>query len=218
MTTARGRAIIADDEPEILELLQEVLAGQGYEMMTATEGAEALAVVPQRFQRVEREREGRHGPDVEYRRPSQRPVRARARSCSGELRAERLPVPQRLAFHEPDVVAVAVKIERRGVGQHHPDLNRSVDRFGAERTRSITIADTGRYRDGHLARQLATLELCPSEGAQALGHVSEPAETERPRQARGLGAIGDDRAARTPAGSGRDRALSVASGRRWRRS
>jgi len=70
MTTARGRAIIADDEPEILELLQEVLAGQGYEMMTATEGAEALAVVPQRFQRVEREREGRHGPDVEYRRPS----------------------------------------------------------------------------------------------------------------------------------------------------
>jgi two-component system KDP operon response regulator KdpE len=38
--------LIADDEPEILELLQEILAAHGYEVRTAIEGSEALAAMP----------------------------------------------------------------------------------------------------------------------------------------------------------------------------
>lgn len=45
MTITPARILVADDEPEILELLQEVLARQGHEVMTVVEGTEALASV-----------------------------------------------------------------------------------------------------------------------------------------------------------------------------
>jgi CheY-like chemotaxis protein len=41
-----ARILVADDEPEILEVLHEVLSDQGYEVLTAATGAEALAAVP----------------------------------------------------------------------------------------------------------------------------------------------------------------------------
>jgi CheY-like chemotaxis protein len=40
------RVLIADDEPEILELLSEVLSDHGYEVCTASTGAGALEAVP----------------------------------------------------------------------------------------------------------------------------------------------------------------------------
>lgn len=43
------RVLVVDDEPDARELLQEFLAGKGYEVLTASDGEEAL-------QRVEAER------------------------------------------------------------------------------------------------------------------------------------------------------------------
>jgi two-component system KDP operon response regulator KdpE len=40
-----ARVLVADDEPDLLDLLRETLAAQGYDVMTAVTGAEALAAV-----------------------------------------------------------------------------------------------------------------------------------------------------------------------------
>jgi CheY-like chemotaxis protein len=43
----RGRVLIADDVPEVVQLLRDFLTEQGYQVHTATSGIEALnAVVP----------------------------------------------------------------------------------------------------------------------------------------------------------------------------
>ena len=46
MTPASGRVLIADDEPLILELLRDFLIGEGYDVATATTGAQVLDAVP----------------------------------------------------------------------------------------------------------------------------------------------------------------------------
>jgi two-component system, OmpR family, response regulator len=40
-----GRVLIVDDEPDILEVLTDILGGLGYDISTAIDGAEALAIV-----------------------------------------------------------------------------------------------------------------------------------------------------------------------------
>jgi two-component system OmpR family response regulator len=45
MTTPSARVLIVDDVPEILNLLSEYLTGHGYEVTTATTGAQALDLV-----------------------------------------------------------------------------------------------------------------------------------------------------------------------------
>jgi two-component system response regulator AtoC len=40
-----GRVLVVDDEPEAVELLQEFLQAKGYEVSTASDGAEALRKV-----------------------------------------------------------------------------------------------------------------------------------------------------------------------------
>jgi DNA-binding response OmpR family regulator len=40
-----GRVLVVDDEAEAVELLQEFLVGKGYEVSTASDGAEALRKV-----------------------------------------------------------------------------------------------------------------------------------------------------------------------------
>jgi EAL domain-containing protein (putative c-di-GMP-specific phosphodiesterase class I) len=48
MTSAsRGRVLIVDDERDLLELLTELLGGAGYEVVTATQGQEALDALGQ---------------------------------------------------------------------------------------------------------------------------------------------------------------------------
>jgi CheY-like chemotaxis protein len=46
MNPAYRRVLIADDEPRVLALLRDFLAGQGYEVSTVETGAEALQAVP----------------------------------------------------------------------------------------------------------------------------------------------------------------------------
>jgi CheY-like chemotaxis protein len=43
---ASRRVLIADDEPRVLALLRDFLAGQGYEVSTVETGAAALQAVP----------------------------------------------------------------------------------------------------------------------------------------------------------------------------
>jgi CheY-like chemotaxis protein len=45
MTTPRHRVLIADDVPEVLNLLRDLLTGHGYEVVTATAGVQALDAV-----------------------------------------------------------------------------------------------------------------------------------------------------------------------------
>jgi CheY-like chemotaxis protein len=45
MTTPRARILIADDVPEVLQLLRDFLTEQGYDVQTATTGLEALNAV-----------------------------------------------------------------------------------------------------------------------------------------------------------------------------
>lgn len=45
MTAHLPRALVVDDEPNIVELLQLILTSDGYEVRTAASGAEALAVL-----------------------------------------------------------------------------------------------------------------------------------------------------------------------------
>ena len=40
-----SRVLVVDDEPKAVELLQEFLQGKGYEVLTASDGAEALRTV-----------------------------------------------------------------------------------------------------------------------------------------------------------------------------
>jgi CheY-like chemotaxis protein len=40
-----GRVLVVDDEPEVRQVLQEFLAGRGYDVLVANSGAEALAAV-----------------------------------------------------------------------------------------------------------------------------------------------------------------------------
>jgi CheY-like chemotaxis protein len=42
----QARILIADDVPEVLQLLRDSLTGLGYEVMTATTGIEAIDAVP----------------------------------------------------------------------------------------------------------------------------------------------------------------------------
>jgi two-component system OmpR family response regulator len=46
MTTPPARVLIADDVPELLQLLRNFLTEQGYEVATAATGVEALNAVP----------------------------------------------------------------------------------------------------------------------------------------------------------------------------
>ena len=46
MTPASGRILIADDEPHVLELLRDLLFGEGYDVVTAATGAQVLDAVP----------------------------------------------------------------------------------------------------------------------------------------------------------------------------
>jgi CheY-like chemotaxis protein len=43
-----GRVLVVDDEPDILEVLTDILGGLGYDISTAANGAEALAIVRMR--------------------------------------------------------------------------------------------------------------------------------------------------------------------------
>jgi CheY-like chemotaxis protein len=43
---AAGRVLVADDEPDVVDMLEEVLARAGYVVATALAGDEALAAVP----------------------------------------------------------------------------------------------------------------------------------------------------------------------------
>ena len=43
-----GRVLVVDDEPEAVELLQEFLQAKGYEVSTASDGAEALRKVKEK--------------------------------------------------------------------------------------------------------------------------------------------------------------------------
>jgi len=46
MKSASGRVLIADDDPPLLELLQDFLTGQGYEVAAVATGAQVLDAVP----------------------------------------------------------------------------------------------------------------------------------------------------------------------------
>jgi two-component system KDP operon response regulator KdpE len=46
MKTAESRILVVDDEPGVLDVLRDLLTAKGYEVMTATTGAAALAAVP----------------------------------------------------------------------------------------------------------------------------------------------------------------------------
>ena len=46
---AKKRILVVDDEPDILELLDEVLSGQGYEVDSAANAAGALELVRQKI-------------------------------------------------------------------------------------------------------------------------------------------------------------------------
>jgi two-component system response regulator AtoC len=43
---ARPRVLIADDVPEVLQLLHDALTGHGYEVLTTASGVKALEAVP----------------------------------------------------------------------------------------------------------------------------------------------------------------------------
>jgi CheY-like chemotaxis protein len=43
---ARPRVLIADDVPEVLQLLRDALTGHGYEVLTTASGVEAIEAVP----------------------------------------------------------------------------------------------------------------------------------------------------------------------------
>src|SRR5207244_10687547 len=43
--TARGRVMIGDDEPDVLDVLTDIVATFGYDISTGSNGAEALAIV-----------------------------------------------------------------------------------------------------------------------------------------------------------------------------
>jgi two-component system KDP operon response regulator KdpE len=40
-----GKVLVVDDEPEVRRLLQDFLSGQGYDVVLAADGVEALAAV-----------------------------------------------------------------------------------------------------------------------------------------------------------------------------
>jgi len=46
MKSASSRVLIADDDPPLLELLQDFLTGQGYEVAAVATGAQVLDAVP----------------------------------------------------------------------------------------------------------------------------------------------------------------------------